>query len=110
MDAHERRSSSAPQRNTSISAGSHERPVSVGPGLKRARLGARASWDRGPFGHDGAVATLEEGFNQRRLRDDYPRIGFRHYGREQHAVKGHEYGLTLSPQEKTAFVAFLKTL
>jgi hypothetical protein len=70
----------------------------------------RGVWYRGPFGHDGAVATLEEWFDQRRLRDDYPRTGFRHYGREQHAVKGHEYGLTLSPQEKTAFVAFLKTL
>jgi cytochrome c peroxidase len=54
----------------------------------------RGVWYRGPFGHDGAVATLEEWFDQRRLRDDYTRTGFRHYGREQHAIKGHEYGLT----------------
>ena len=35
---------------------------------------------------------------------------FRGYGVSTRAVKGHEFGLNLSPEEKTALIAFLKTL
>jgi hypothetical protein len=67
-------------------------------------------WYRGPFEHNGSVATLEDWFDPRRLRDDYVPTGFRGYGVRTRAVKGHEYGLSLSAEERKALIAFLKTL
>jgi hypothetical protein len=67
-------------------------------------------WYRSPFGHQGAVATLEEWFDASRLRDDYEPSGFRHFDPQKRAVKGHEYGLALSPGDKAALIAFLRTL
>ena len=51
-------------------------------------------WYRGPFQHNGAVATLEDWFDARRLA----------------TVEGHEYGLDLTADEKRALIAFLRTL
>jgi hypothetical protein len=56
------------------------------------------------------VATLEDWFDPRRLRDDYVPTGFKGYGMKTRAVKGHEFGLQLSPEDKAALIAFLKTL
>jgi Zn-dependent membrane protease YugP len=56
------------------------------------------------------VATLEDWFDPRRLRDDYVPTGFKGYGVQTRAVKGHEFGLKLSQAEKAALIAFLKTL
>jgi hypothetical protein len=67
-------------------------------------------WYRGPFEHSGSVATLEDWFDPRRLRDDYVPTGFKGHGARTRAVKGHEFGLRLSPPDKTALIAFLKTL
>jgi hypothetical protein len=67
-------------------------------------------WYRGPFTHDGSVLTLEDWFDPLRSRDDYVPTGFRGYGIERRAVKGHEFGLKLSPDDKRALIAFLKTL
>jgi hypothetical protein len=67
-------------------------------------------WYRGPFEHNGSVATLEDWFDPRRLRDDYVPTGFRGYGVRTRAVKGHEYGLSLSAEERKALIAFLKAL
>ena len=67
-------------------------------------------WYRGPFEHNGSVATLEDWFDPRRLRDDYVPTGFRGYGVTTRAVKGHEYGLNLTEEERTALIVFLKTL
>jgi hypothetical protein len=67
-------------------------------------------WYRGPFEHSGSVATLEDWFDARRLRDDYVPTGFKGYGVRTRAIKGHEFGLELSPEDKTALIAFLKTL
>ena len=67
-------------------------------------------WYRGPFEHSGSVATLEDWFDPRRLRDDYVPTGFKGYGVATRAVKGHEYGLNLSATDKAALIAFLKTL
>jgi hypothetical protein len=36
--------------------------------------------------------------------------GFKGYGVRTRAVKGHAFGLRLSPADKTALIAFLKTL
>ena len=67
-------------------------------------------WYRGPFGHGGWVATLEDWFDPRRLRDDYVPTGFKGYGVKTRAVKGHEFGLELSDADRKALIAFLKTL
>jgi hypothetical protein len=67
-------------------------------------------WYRGPFEHNGAVATLEDWFDPRRLRDDYVPTSFRGSGVTTRAVKGHEFGLSLTEEERQALIAFLKTL
>lgn len=67
-------------------------------------------WYRGMFGHSGWCATLEDWLDPNRLNDDYVPTGFKPYGKETYAVKGHPFGLDLSPQEKKDLIAFLKTL
>lgn len=67
-------------------------------------------WYRGPFEHNGSVATLEDWFDPRRLRDDYVPTGFKGIGSKTRAVKGHEFGLQLSAEDRRALIAFLKTL
>jgi hypothetical protein len=67
-------------------------------------------WYRGMFPHDGSCATLEDWFDPRRLRDDYVPTGFKGNGVTARAVKGHTFGLNLSPEDKQALIAFLKTL
>lgn len=67
-------------------------------------------WYRNMFEHNGSVATLEDWFDPARLRDDYVPTGFKGYGVKTRAVKGHEFGLKLSADDKKALIAFLKTL
>jgi hypothetical protein len=67
-------------------------------------------WYRGPFEHNGSVATLEDWFDPRRLRDDYVPTGWKGYGVTTRAVPGHEFGLKLSVEDKRGLIAFLKTL
>ncbi len=67
-------------------------------------------WYRGPFEHSGSVATLEDWFDVRRLREDYVPTGFVGHGVAARPVKGHEFGLKLSPEDKAALIAFLKIL
>lgn len=68
-------------------------------------------WYRGPFEHNGSVATLEDWFDRRRLDDRYVPTGWKGpYPTTTRAVKGHEFGLSLSPDERRALIAFLKTL
>ena len=67
-------------------------------------------WYRGPFEHNGSVATLEDWFDPRRLRDDYVPTGWKGYQVKTRAVKGHEFGVKLSADDKRALIAFLKTL
>jgi hypothetical protein len=57
------------------------------PSLKGVRY-------RGPFQHAGAVKTLEEWFDPAR----------------QPRVPGHSFGLTLTPDDRRALIAFLETL
>jgi hypothetical protein len=67
-------------------------------------------WYRGPFEHNGSVATLEDWFDPRRVKDDYVPTGFKGYGVKTRAVKGHPFGLSLSAEERKALLAFLRTL
>jgi hypothetical protein len=67
-------------------------------------------WYRGLIEHSGSIASLEEWFDKRRLRDDYVPSGWKGPGVTTRAVKGHEFGLELSSADKRALIAFLKTL
>lgn len=67
-------------------------------------------WYRGPFQHNGAVATLEDWFDPARLREDYVPTGYAGHDRRQRSVKGHEFGLRLAVDERKALLAFLRTL
>ena len=67
-------------------------------------------WFRGPYEHNGSVATLEDWFDAARLRNDYIPSGFKPYGVKTRAVRGHEFGLSLEPGDKSALIAFLRTL
>src|SRR5262245_5361206 len=67
-------------------------------------------WYRGPFEHNGSVATLEDWFDPARLRPDYLPTGFKGYDGKTRSVQGHRFGLDLPPAEKKALIAFLKTL
>jgi Di-haem oxidoreductase, putative peroxidase len=67
-------------------------------------------WYRGPFEHNGSVATLEDWFDPRRLKDDYAPTGFRGAGVKTRAVKGHAFGLNLTEADRRDLIAFLKTL
>jgi hypothetical protein len=67
-------------------------------------------WYRGPFEHNGSVATLEDWFDPARLKDDYVPTGWKGVGVKTRAVKGHPYGLSLSAEDRGALIAFLKTL
>jgi mono/diheme cytochrome c family protein len=67
-------------------------------------------WYRGPFEHNGSIATLEDWFDPARLREDYVPTGFKGYGVKARAVPGHQFGLGLNATDKAALIAFLKTL
>jgi hypothetical protein len=67
-------------------------------------------WYRGLLEHSGSVASLEEWFDKKRLSDDYEPSGWKGPGVTRRAVKGHEFGLELSPADRKALIAFLKTL
>lgn len=67
----------------------------------------RGVWYRNAFGHAGQADTLEEWLDPARLKPDYEPKGFH---RAQGPILGHEFGLSLSPEDKKALIAFLKTL
>jgi hypothetical protein len=96
-------------------------PVSVGTDSNLALKSRRGTgyykvpslkgvWYRGPFEHNGSVATLEDWFDSRRLSESYVPTGFRRHGAKTQAVKGHPFGLDLSQADRQALIAFLKTL
>ena len=64
-----------------------------------------------PLEHNGSCATLEDWFNPARIHDTYIPTGWKGPpGAKTRAVRGHEFGLDLSPEDKLALIAFLKTL
>jgi hypothetical protein len=67
----------------------------------------RGVWYRSAFGHTGQADTLEEWFNSARLQPDFEPKG---YHRGPGPIEGHEFGLKLSQEDRTALIAFLKTL
>ena len=67
-------------------------------------------WYRGLIEHSGSIASLEEWFDRKRLRDDYVPSGWKAPGQKSRAVPGHEFGLDLPAGDKAALIAFLRTL
>ena len=67
-------------------------------------------WYRGRYLHDGSFTSLEEMFDAARLRDDFVPSGFNPPGVRARAVKGHEFGVTLTAEDKAALLAFLRSL
>ena len=67
-------------------------------------------WYRGPLEHHGSVATLDDWFNPDRLREDYVPTGYAGHDSAARSVKGHRFGLALSPEERKSLIAFLRTL
>ena len=67
-------------------------------------------WYRGHYLHDGAVGSLEEMFDPGRLGDDHEPGGFVPPGIRARAIRGHEFGLDLTPEERVELIAFLRTL
>ncbi len=67
-------------------------------------------WYRGPFFHNAWLATLEDVFDARRVRDDYIPTAFRTPGKNSQAVRGHEFALDLSDKDEKALIAYLRTL
>jgi mono/diheme cytochrome c family protein len=95
------------------------RSVGTDPGLAlKTRKGTgfykvpslRGAWYRPLLLHDGALTSLEEMFDPARLADDYTRTGWTPAGRTTAPVMGHQFGLGLKPDEKTALLAFLRSL
>ena len=65
----------------------------------------RGVWYRGPFEHNGSVATLEDWLIQPACATiTSPRV--EGYGVKTRAVKGHEFGFQLNSADKQALIAF----
>jgi len=67
-------------------------------------------WYRGPFGHHGSAATLEEWLRSSRLAPGYVPEGYKGYDGKARSIPGHPFGLNLSLSDRGDLIAFLKTL
>jgi hypothetical protein len=67
-------------------------------------------WYRGPFGHNGVAATLDDWFDPARISPEYVPTGFKGYDGKTRSIPGHPFGLRLSPSGRRDLIAFLKTL
>src|SRR5262249_25325506 len=56
-------------------------------------------WYRSLIEHCGSIASLEEWFDAKRLRDDSVPSGWKGPGVKTRAVKGHEFGLSLAAED-----------
>jgi mono/diheme cytochrome c family protein len=67
-------------------------------------------WYRGPFGHNGSAATLEDWLDPARLNPEYIPTGFKGHDGKTRSIPGHPFGLRLSSMERQDLIAFLRTL
>jgi hypothetical protein len=97
------------------------RELSVGtdPGLAlKTRKGTgfykipslRGLWYRPRLLHDASITTLEELFDAARLSPEYQPKGWSPPGVTWRAIPGLEFLTKLTPEEKTALIAFLRSL
>ena len=68
------------------------------------------AWNRTAFMHGGNLANIEDMFDPKRLEPDYIPTGYKPFWLSHMAVPGHPFGIELNEKDKTALVAFLKTL
>jgi hypothetical protein len=96
-----------------------KRSVGTDPGLAlKTRKGTgfykipslRGVWYRPLLLHDGSVASLEEMFDPARLRPDHEPGGWKGPGVTKRAIPGHPFGLALNAHDKSALLAFLRSL
>jgi mono/diheme cytochrome c family protein len=67
-------------------------------------------WYRGPFGHNGSAATLEDWLDPARLNPGYVPTGFKGYDGKTRSIPGHPFGLRLTDSDRKDLLAFLRTL
>jgi hypothetical protein len=96
-----------------------DRSVGTDPGLAlKTRKGTgfykipslRGLWYRPRLLHDASILTLEELFDPARLDPEYERKGWSPPGVTRGAVPGLEFLTKLSAEDKTALIAFLRSL
>ena len=96
-----------------------DRSVGTDPGLAlRTRKGTgfykipslRGLWYRPRLLHDASILTLEELFDGARLDPEYERKGWSPPGVTKGAIPGLEFLTRLSPEDKVALIAFLRSL
>jgi mono/diheme cytochrome c family protein len=96
-----------------------DRSVGTDPGLAlKTRKGTgfykipslRGLWYRPQLLHDASIASLEELFDAARLSPEYEPKGWNPPGVTTRAVRGLEFLTKLTPEEKTALIAFLRSL
>ena len=97
----------------------NRRGVTTDPGLAmKTRKGTgfykvpslRGVWYRPRLLHDGSVASLEEMFDPARLNPTHVPGGWKGPGVTQRAIPGHAFGLSLNAEDKSALLAFLRSL
>ncbi len=67
-------------------------------------------WYRGPLGHNGSAATLEDWLDPARLDPAYIPTGFKGHDGQTRTIPGHPFGLTLPPPARRDLIAYLRTL
>ena len=96
-----------------------DRSVGTDPGLAlKTRKGTgfykipslRGLWYRPRLLHDASIVSLEELFDAARLSPGYERKGWSAPGVTKGAVPGLEFLTQLTPEEKRALIAFLRSL
>ena len=70
----------------------------------------RGVWYRPRLLHDASVTSLEEMFDAARLSPDYEPKGWNPPGVTRRAVPGHTFGLSLNTEDRSALLAFLRSL
>ena len=68
------------------------------------------AWNRTAFLHSGNLANLEDLFDPKRLEGNYIPTGYKPAWLSNMAVPGHPFGMELNDKDKTALVAFIKSL
>jgi len=96
-------------------------PVSIGtdPGLAlKTRKGTgfykipslRGVWYRPRLLHDASLTSLEEMFDSARTSSEYEPKGWNPPGVTRRAVPGHIFGLSLNAEDRSALLAFVRSL
>ncbi len=70
----------------------------------------RGLWMREAFFHDGSLTSIEEVLDPARLEPDYIPTGHVPVNKVFQGVPGHPFGMELSPDDKDALIAYLKSL